>query len=1022
MLCAFVAYASVGNAYAQPNDRLLQFDHFSMADGLSIYSVTALLQDRQGFLWIGTVDGLNRYDGYQFKVFRHDSRDTTSLSTDYIDVGALAEDEYGYIWVGTRYGLNKLDPATGKVERFFLSEDGALALNDNFVLGVLPDHAGRLWIGTHEGLIEFDLKSHKITRHPTLANGDPLGSIMSLAMDDNGQIWMGGEKGLHIFDIQSGQIDPWPISVSEDALFLIVTKVLAGNEGVIWAGLLDGSVLRIDPDTGLMRRFDLLRSARKPNVATYVLDLYLAEDGRLWSALWEHGLVILNPETDEIQHIQEDFQNPYAFKSELVSAFLKDRSGLFWVGTWDGLSRVRPRQRFQNMGPNSETIKINYPRARSIIIGQTGDIWIGTQGGGVNKINMDGTIVSYINDPDNINSLSYDMVTSVIEDDSGLIWIATGGGGVNRLNPETNQFDRFYHNPDAPNSLSSNYVYKIFEDSKGRIWIGTTSGGLNRYDERSNQFYRYKHDADDSTSISGNEVWTIFEDSKKQLWVGTIAAGLNKIVEKVNGDSTLISFDRFRHDPDDPHSIPSNNVVFLSEDDMGRLWVGTMGGGLSRFHPETNYFENWSMDDGLPSDNVGCVLPGEEKYWLSTSNGLVRFDPEEGILSHYTEADGLINTVFYFDGCTRSDDGTLYFAGDQGVTVFNEVDIIDNLTPAATVITDFRVSDRPATGDSLASARKHWSFPHDSNSVAISFSALDFTIPAHNDYRYRMEGVNSDWVTDYGSRQANYSNLSPGIYKFEVEGTNNSGVKSVNPAVLYIEIRPAYWQTLWFWSLVGVIGALGVWGSFLVRSRHRSEVEETRQQIADDLHDDFGGNLSAFSFFLGRLSSNKNLTDDDVGRIKVYRTTIERMLEDLHDVIWLTDPEYDDLNGLAERMVLTAQNLMQHRPFHFESHGISDDIKLSLKLRRHLFLVYKEALHNVVRHAEATQVQLVLTFEDGMLRVLVKDNGKGFDGELKKHRQGLKAMHRRAEQGRFALVITSALGAGTSVEIKARIA
>lgn len=994
-----------------------------MADGLSIYSVTALLQDRQGFLWVGTVDGLNRYDGYEFKVFRNNSRDSTSLSSDYINVGGLAEDEQGFIWIGTRYGLNKLDPATGKFKRYYLGKNGKSSLNGNVVFEILPDNAGRLWVATPEGLIELDVETGHITRHDTLANGDPLGIVLSLVMDNQGQIWMGGEKGLLTFDIQSGQIDQWPLLMPWRARFSVVSKVLVGNEGCIWVATRDGSVVRIDTETGLMRRFDLTDAAQKSEGITFVLDLYQAEDGRLWTGPSGHGLVILDPDRDETEQLKEDFQKRHTFKGQFVSAFLEDRSGLLWIGTWDGLSRVRPRQRFQHIGPNSDLMKTNYPRARSVEIDRSGDVWITTEGGGVSKIKPDGTVVTYLSEPGNANGLSRDMVFSVIEDDAGFIWMGTGGGGVNRLDPETNEFKRFYHDPGDSNSLGSDYVYKIFEDSEGRIWIGTTNAGLNRYDKLSNRFYRYTHHPDDTTSLSGNEVWTIFEDTQKQLWVGTIGAGLNKIVETVSGDSSLISFERFRHNPDDPHSIPSNNVVFLSEDDRGKLWIGTMGGGLSRFDPETQFFENWSMEEGLPSNNVACVLPGEAgEYWLSTSNGLVRFDPEQGVLSHYLEADGLINTVFYFDGCTRNDDGLLYFAGDQGVTMFDGVNIIDNLTPPTTVITDFRVSDRLVISDSLASARKRWSLSHDNNSVSIKFSALDFTIPAHNEYWYRMEGIDANWVKDLGARMVTYSNLSPGEYRFEVEGTNNSGLSSVKPAALYIEIRPAYWQTTWFWLLIGIAGSVAVWGSFLVRNRQLQEVEETRQQIADDLHDDFGSNLGAISFFLGRLSSKEKLTESDVTRVGQYRITIERMLDDLHDVVWLTDPGYDDLIGLADRMFTTAQNLMQHQPFHFEKRGVSGETIIPLKLRRHLFLVYKEAMHNIVRHADASDVHLALIFENNEVFILIKDNGKGFDPEQKRNGQGLKAMRRRAEQGKFDLAIMSETGTGTSIELRAKIA
>lgn len=1033
LLLTFWAFVLLqpGHLFAQ-DLASLQFDHLSMADGLSAYPVTSIIQDRQGFLWIGTVAGLNRYDGYGFKVYRHHAADSASLSGNYVNVNGLAEDTNGFIWVATRNGLNRYDPATGLFKRFYHDPGDENSLNSNVVISLLPAADGGMWIGTVAGLCKYNPANQRIERSPLSPVISESGAslvIYDMQLDASGTLWLAMQGGLYSLDTQTHEARHWKIEPADQpAQPSSAHTLLLDDTGDLWAGWSNGKISRISHTRDAIATFDLLGVDRSASMQNFVLDIHHDDSGSLWVGMWDYGLVLLNPDTGNRQVYRQDIYDEDSLPGNRVSVVKRDRAGLMWIGTWDGLARIKPYQRFNHLGVYKEDrLKLSFPRATSVAVGDDGDLWIGTQGGGVNHLDTStNQIRVYRHDPNDASSLGVDAVSSVLADHEGMIWIGTEGGGLSRLDPRTGEMKQYRANPADTNSLGSDFVYKVFEDSNHRLWIGTVNAGLNLFDRDTGRFHRFLHEQGNLTSLASNEVWTLFEDSQGTLWVGTINGGLHRIQfgHSPLPDTTLpvISFDRFQHDPLDPASLSSNNVVNITEDASGNLLIGTMGGGLNRLNQASGEFDSWSTADGLPSENIGCILTDSQGVlWLGTSIGISKYALKDTDYANYSKADGLESSFFYFDGCAKGSDGILYFAGDRGVSFFDPEVIYENIVPPKVVITGLEVHNKAVKTDSLIEMKKIWRLDHNQNAITLRFAALDYTISHQNAYKHKLEGVDQDWVQDGAARFASYANLLPGHYKFRLSGSNNSGVWGENEAVLDIFIAPAFYQTFWFKALAGMLFLAILVGGYLYREGQRRRLEETRKRIADDLHDDLGSRLSGIALYFESLLRRKDFTDQDRNKIKRYGSQSRMLVSDLRDMIWVIDSENDGLQGLVDRIQEVAFHMSTEDNISVYATPDLPDVKLSMGQRRNLVFIQKEALHNAVKYAEATAISVRIEFIDGTLRIEVKDNGKGYDPATIVKGRGTKTMASRAASINASLKVNTIIDKGTSILLTIKI-
>ncbi|MEE4355974.1 MAG: two-component regulator propeller domain-containing protein, partial [Desulfococcaceae bacterium] len=788
----------VQTAFSYESD--VKFDHITPDDGLSSQYITAIFQDRQGFIWIATSGGLDRYDGYNFITFRHDPDNPNSLGSS--GVNTIWQDKAGIFWFGTQNGLTRLDPQTGSFKRY---------LNDstNRIRACLEDTEGFLWLGTRDkGLYRFDPDTETFTLYrsePENPGSLSSNTVEAVYQDKGGTLWVGTSGGLDRFDPETQTFvhyrnDPRNSrSLSHNS----VQSIFEDSQGLLWIGT--GSGLNIfQHDTGTFDR--LFHNEADPGAISNNSVSFIREDSRnrLWVGTLGGGLNRFDRKSGKFEHFRKSPANPQSLTDDSLLSFCEDRTGGLWFGTMSyGIGRIIPWSRkfklYRHIEEQSDSLAGN--TVNTIMEDRRGDFWFGMTGSGLDRYDPEsGGFVHYMPEKNRPGSLSHATVVSLVEDSRGRIWITTFGGGLNCFNPATQTFTRYQFNKDDPKSISSDLLLPIIEDRENRLWIGSWEGGLNCFDPETGVFTRYQHKDNDPHSIGDNRVLSLYGDSRGIIWVGLAGAGLAKYVPESD------SFLHYTHRQDEPESLSYPTVISIFEDRSGTLWAGTAGGGLNRFDRQTETFRRYTEKEGLPDNMVYGILEDDSGiFWLSTNRGLSRFDPKKESFRNYDMGDGLQGMAFKMGSCFKSRSGELWFGGNNGLNRFHPDNIKDNPHIPAIVLTDFRVSglsvhpgeDSPLHSP-ISTAKEIILSPVQSK-FSFEFAALDFSYPTKNRYAYMMEGFDKDRIyTGSSHRTATYTNLDPGQYVFSVRGSNNDGLWNEEGTSVKITVLPAWWQTWWF--------------------------------------------------------------------------------------------------------------------------------------------------------------------------------------------------------------------------------
>ncbi len=801
--------ATVPPSAAPAAARSIRFERLSLDDGLSQAAVNTMLQDQTGFLWLGTQDGLNRFDGLGFEVFGHDRSDPDSLSNGWIE--DLVEDEAGNLWIATRGGgLNRWVRSRGAFEAYRHDPDDPQSLANDEVRCLLLDRDGFLWIGTESsGLDRLDpaTGSWLHFRHDP-ADATTLGhdAVRSLIQDSTGDLWV-GTLGGGLSLLRAGETafrrlrhDPAdPASLPDDNV-----RAFAEDAGGDFWVATHGGLARLDRAAMIFERF--AHEPGNPSSLSGNRVRALLEDsvGRLWVGT-DSGLNLRRPDGTFARY-RYDPADLESLGNDRVASLLEDRGGVLWVGTQGaGLAKWDPRKwRFSNdpirpgdLG-NSDVL--------SLTLDRDGRLWIGTAGGGIDVLDRaTGEITRYRHDSTDPTSLSANLVTALATDLSGTVWAGTIEGGLNRFDADRGTFVHFRHDPARPDSLGSDGVMTIYPDPFGSLWLGTFGGGVNRLNPRGG-FDRWQHDPADPESLSNDRVTAFASNPDGTLWVGTFGGGLNWF-SPASG-----RFVRLRHDPERDLSLSHDGVMMVLRAPDGVVWVGTQGGlnRLLRFDEATGEaeFRRYGVGDGLPGEFVFGVLPDAAgNLWISTNSGLSRFDPWAETFRNYDTSHGLQSEEFNMMAYLRSSDGELFFGGILGFNSFYPQRITTNTRVPPVVLTSFSKLNRPVRLDRPVSDLEEVVLDHRDSVVSFEFAALDFTAPKKNRYRYKLEGFNEEWVDHEHRRHVTFTNLDPGSYVLRVQGSNNDEVWNEDGIALRIVIPPPYWQTLWFRALVLLLTA-----------------------------------------------------------------------------------------------------------------------------------------------------------------------------------------------------------------------
>jgi len=853
------------NLYTQMND--MEFERISIEQGLSEATIWAIMQDSKGFMWFGTADGLNKYDGYSFTVYNHDPRDSTSISNNTII--AIYEDKSGTLWIGTRGGgLNRFDRETEKFTHYRLDPSDTNSLSDNHILSIHEDKAGALWIGTeYGGFNKFDSETERFEHYKhDPANPNSLSSdhIVRICEDKTGMLWIGTNNGLNKFDKEHEffthyQHDP---AVANSLSHNQINAIYEDKSGILWIGT-DNGLNKLVPsefegyDKTGVKFVHYNHDPVNPNSLSenMIRSIYEDKAGNLWIGTAKGGLnkLILSPDSsgegsnkEEVTfvHYKHNPHNPNSLSSNNVRSIFEDKSGVLWIGTdGEGLNKyVSLKKKFvhyKNDPYDPNSLSENYVYA--ICQDMDGMFWIGTIGGGLNKFDRETEMFThYINDPSDPTSLSNNSVLSICEsrhEGRKSLWIGTSDG-LNKFDKEKRLFVPYKHDPTNLNSLNDNRITSMIEDKSGNLWIGTY-GGLDKLvpsevEGLKDQFVHYKHDPTNPNSLSEGRVRSIFEDKSGMIWIGTEGGGLNRF------NPSDKQFVHYKHDPANPNSL-SNNYIFSiyehSSDSGSILWIGTNGGGLNKLVLSTDSIRKgfdsekakviwFTVKEGLPSNVVYGILGDDHgNLWLSTNKGLSKFNPQTEIfIRNYDINDGLQCNEFNKGAYYKSSSGEMFFGGINGFNAFYPDSIKDNPYIPPVVITKFKKFNKIVRYDIAGTEEIELSYRD--NYLSFDFVALDYTNPQQNQYRYRMEGFDKDWI-DAGTRRfATYTNLDPGEYVFKVIGASRDGIWNEQGVSIKIVIKPPIWKTWWFIILSAVsIIALGY---TLIRQRVHEKIEKAR--------------------------------------------------------------------------------------------------------------------------------------------------------------------------------------------------
>lgn len=800
-------------ALSQAAGPTFYFEHISLEQGLSHGTVFSIVQDHTGLMWFGTPSGLNKYDGYNITTFRNDPQNPRSLSND--NAGNLFIDRAGIIWIGTwGGGLARLDPQTGQFSAYLNDPANPASLSSDRVQTIYEDQAGMLWVGTAGGgLNKFDRHAERFTAYKNdPANPRSLSNdrIWSIVEDHAGQLWVATSEGLSRFDPQAETFtrflhDPAdPTSLGNN----LVRTLYVDKSGTLWVGN-EAGLDKFDAQTETFTHYQ--NDPTNPTSLSDTIVNAILEDsaGNFWVGTRSGGLNLFDREKGTFTHYLNDPHDSTSLSYNDIRSIYEDRSGVLWLATrGGGVNKFSPISgQFVHLANNPDNPNsLNNNDIRAIYEDEAKNLWIGTKGGGLNKFNPHtGFFVSYQNNPDNANSLSNNDIYAIHQDRSGFLWLGTSGAGLNKFDPQTQTVTRYQNDPDDPNSLSFNDINVIYEDRSGTLWIGTKGGGLNRFNAQTGTFTVYKNNPADPTSLGGNDVYAILEDSQGMLWVCTYGGGLNQL-DRAGGN-----FIRYQYDSTSPASLSNNDVYTIHEDQSGTLWVGTANGGLNKFEPETGQFIRYGPEQGLASLVVyGILEDAQGNLWLSTSKGVSKFNPRSQLFVNYDAGDGLGNVVFNEGAYYQSRSGEMFFGGINGLVRFDPAMIKDNPHAPAVVLTAFNILNREIPLNQPIEQLKEIKLSYRDIVFSFEYTALDYTNPAKNQYAYKLEGFDLDWIKTGTRRFGTYTNLDAGTYTLRIKGSNNSGVWNEDGASLKIIVTPPFWETWWFRLIASVaVLALG---------------------------------------------------------------------------------------------------------------------------------------------------------------------------------------------------------------------
>ena len=950
-------------------------------------------------MWFGTFDGLYKYDAYSFTKYQFDPFDSNSLSQNFIYT--IWEDKSGAIWVSSFEGLCKFDRRSEKFTRYKPSANAKFS--DPNISVINEDRDGMIWVGSHSGgLCRFNRQTEKFLpeyfdlgyHHLPADKAGLKDDVHCIYKDRDGTLWVGTTTGLHkiiLTRVKTGEPSTVAIKVYKHDTANIntlssnnVTSITEDRSGIMWIATQNG-LNSFDQKKGIFKRY-LHDPNNSHSISSNNMDLWFGshlkedQEGNLWICT-DKGLNRLNKDRTIFTHYFHNPDDTYSPSSNLTMSLLVDKEGILWAGSFNGkLNKANLHHKpfgLVRHDPNNVN-SLSSDQVTAILEDSWGVIWIGTYGGGLDRWDKKANRFTHFrNNTSDDKTLRNDAVHAILEDCQGDLWVGNGAV-LSHLNKQTGEFTHYYTNVGNYKERDHGLIYSLTEDRQGLLWLGT-GNGIKSFNKKTSEFKHYYHDPADSNGISDYTGLTVFADSRDNIWVGHGSKATDKFNKRTG------QFTHYKHDPHDSGSISSNYVNCIYEDSKGNLWFGTLAGGLCRFDYQKEKFTTFTNKHGLPNNTVYSILEDNNNHlWLGTGNGLSSFDPVTKIFTNYDYKDGLQGNFFaagedrergaYFKG----KDGTLYFGGNQGFNFFDPFQLKLNSHEAAIVITQFKLFDKLRKG---ATELKEIVLDYSQNYFSFEFSSLTFYDPGKNQYAYKLEGVDKDWVYSGTRHYVGYTNIDPGKYTFRVKGTNNDGVWNEEGASMIVIIKPPWYRTWWAYIAFTLSFAALVYTFMRYRINKiwmQHEIVVQKHKAADLEMQALRAQMNPHFIFNSLNSINRFILQNNKEQASEYLTKFSRLvrliLQNSNASLITLENELEAL-----QLYLELESLRFNYRFNFKI-SLDDEIDAEvIKVPPLIIQPYAENAiwHGLMHKQDIGNLEIEINEAENFLEIKISDDGIG---------------------------------------------
>ncbi|MCI5083377.1 MAG: hypothetical protein MRY78_16890 [Saprospiraceae bacterium] len=1004
------------SGYLSAQSEQLSISLLGTEQGLSQGHVSSILKDQEGFVWIGTQDGLNRFNGFDFHTFYHKNQDANSIGNNYI--WTLFQDSQQTIWIGTfGGGLSAYDPIQAQFSTYHPIPLSDSTLMQNAIRSITEVPGQRLWIGADEGLWQFDLRTRAFVSYPAQDSLQHLLNVTAVQPFGKSQLLVGSLQGLYLLPVTSTSSRDFQSLQYQAQHLTEVTHIYTPDEQIYWLTARQGLFYFRKEQAEKIFRFDGL----PPNIR---INQILKDQQTYWLATNE-GLFRF-PENRAPQEVQHFHTGNSALPSNLVQSITAIEPGLLWAGTRAGIAQINIESPpFAHFLPKPEDEE-RFSKAFLGIKSQDSLLWLGSRNGLFLIQNADESVQNWTYDvlhPQFFPEMPYHYVINLHQGPSGQMWVAFRQNGFASLRHVQGRW--VFEQPTTPQlALKGIGVNALVETSKGELWIGSAGLGLYRWDIETDHVQRFSTKDVPANGLQHDYFFCLFEDQNQQIWAGTANGGLCKYLPATQ------QFECYLHDAADQNSISSNMVLSIMQDQSGQIWICTAQ-GLNRLKSDGT-FQRFGRAEGLPNEVIYSMVEDEHNhFWISTNRGITQMTWKNGEarFQNFDLEDGLQDNEFNQHAYERLPDGRLVFGGPNGLNVFAPDDIqADTILPIP-AFTDFQLFNEsvPVASEFLPNHINHTDrieLPHNQNFIAFEFAALGYHQSEANQYAYRLEGLDPDWIESGTRRFASYAKLAPGDYTFQLKVANHDHIWNPNIKSVHIIIHPPWWKTWWAIIAYLIVGSLIFWLIIryrenqirLIESIKQTERERFRKKAARDFHDEAGNKITKLSLLAAVI---RNHLPEQLPLVQNMESHIQELRSGMRDFIWVLDPDKDSLEDTLTRIRDFGNQFFEYsttRFVYFQQAHLPLQQKLSSQQRRHLLLIFKEIMHNCIKHAQAQKASLSVEYRDKQLLFLFEDDGIGF-AQADTTGNGLQNLKSRAQKLSAQLDIHSAKAKGTTIQL-----